>query len=73
MKQKEKNIIVLTIEKIERFNKAIAFHQSFESPDRLAIQQYCDKKEAVAKFLFDYLLSLDLKKELQHYALEMAA
>ena len=64
---KEKNAIVQLIEKIERLNKMIRLHEGYEEPDRLAIQQYKDMKDDLAKFLFDSLLQFDLKKQIKEY------
>ncbi|MFN0012951.1 MAG: hypothetical protein ACKVU2_00250 [Saprospiraceae bacterium] len=47
--------IVRILEVIERANKAIAFHKSFEESDDLAIKQYQKLKEQASKDLFEML------------------
>ncbi|WP_206513076.1 hypothetical protein [Larkinella soli] len=48
-------LILSTLELIERTTKAIGYHQSFESPDRLAIDQYTELRERHLAFLAELL------------------
>jgi hypothetical protein len=45
------------LEKIERMNKAIGFHQSMENPDMLAIAQYEKMKQDLINSLFELLFA----------------
>lgn len=50
-----------TLEKIERMNKAIAFHKATNSPDLLAVEQYTSLKEQFTRQLLQLLSHLDMK------------
>lgn len=53
-----------TLEKIERMNKAIAFHKAIEGPDKLAIEQYLQIKEQLTRQLLQLLEEMDLKLQM---------
>jgi hypothetical protein len=53
-----------TLEKIERMNKAIAFHKAIENTDKLAIEQYLEMKEQLTRQLLHLLEKLDLNLQL---------
>lgn len=52
--------IIRVLEVIERANKAMAFHSSFEASDELAIRQYQKIKDQASKELFDILAELGI-------------
>ena len=53
-----------TLEKIERMNKAIAFHKAMDNSDKLALDQYLQMKKQLTKQLLAMLADLDLKLQL---------
>lgn len=53
-----------TLEKIERINKAIHFHQEQASPDALAMEQYHSVKHHLTQQLVNLLSSLELNLEM---------
>ncbi len=53
-----------TLEKIERMNKAIAFHKAMENTDKLALEQYVQIKEQLTQQLLDALAEMDLKLQM---------
>ncbi len=55
--------VLSTLEQIERMNKAIAFHQSFETPDQLAIEQYQYLKNDFTRQLVELLKQLNIAVE----------
>jgi len=57
--------IVRILEIIERMNKAIAFHKSFEAPDDLAIEQYQEIKNQVTQELFELLAEMEVYPPVQ--------
>lgn len=50
-----------TLEKIERMNKAIAFHKAMENPDKLALEQYEQLKKELTKQLLSLFKDMDIK------------
>lgn len=52
-----------TLEKIERLNKAIHFHQVMENKDDLAIEQYQELKAQLTQQLLKLLNGMDLNLE----------
>ncbi len=56
--------ILNTLQKIERINKAIAFHKAMDLPDALAIEQYKQVKEQLAKQLIGLLENIDVKLQM---------
>ena len=69
----DKNNIIDIIEKIERLNNAIDFHQTAEQPNILAIEQYQDMKDDLVIFLFSLLKSLKLNRPLESYMMAQMA
>jgi hypothetical protein len=53
-----------TLEKIERMNKAIAYHKAMNNPDLLAVEQYESLKEHLTRQLLQLLSNLDLKLQM---------
>jgi len=56
--------IVQTLEKVERLNRAIEFHEQQEEVDQLAVEQYRTVKAQLTEQLIDILRSLNLDLEL---------
>jgi len=56
--------IVQTLEKVERLNRAIDFHEQQEEVDQLAVEQYRTVKAQLTEQLIDILRSLNLDLEL---------
>ncbi|MEK7256759.1 MAG: hypothetical protein AAB316_18540 [Bacteroidota bacterium] len=50
-----------TLEKIQRMNRAIAFHRAIANPDRLAIEQYQRLKNDFTQQLLELLGEMDLR------------
>ncbi|MBK7873882.1 MAG: hypothetical protein IPJ74_26125 [Saprospiraceae bacterium] len=53
-----------TLEKIERINNAIHFHQEQQKPDKLAIDQYQSLKSGLTQQLVELLAKLELNLEI---------
>jgi hypothetical protein len=53
-----------TLEKIERMNKAVAFHKAIDNPDKLAIEQYKQMKRQLSTQLVQLLAEMDLELKL---------
>lgn len=53
-----------TLEKIERVNNAIHFHQEQVTPDLLAIEQYLSIKNNLTQQLLELLAGIELKLEI---------
>ncbi len=50
-----------TLEKIERMNKAAAFHQTQPDADQLAINQYLSIKKELTNQLLSLLAAMDVR------------
>jgi hypothetical protein len=50
-----------TLEKIERVNKAAAFHQIQADADQLAINQYLNLKKELTNQLLSLLATMDIR------------
>lgn len=60
--QNELQIEILhTLEKIERVNKAAAFHRIQPDPDLLAINQYLNLKKELTNQLLSLLATMDVR------------
>ncbi len=53
-----------TLAKIERLNKAIAFHKATDNPDKLAIEQYYEVKKDLTESLLKLFEEMDLKLQM---------
>lgn len=53
-----------TLEKIERINGTIHFHQAQATPDLLAIEQYLSIKNNLTQQLLELLASIELRLEI---------
>lgn len=57
-------LIVSTLELIERVNKAIAVHQSYGSPDKMAMEQYIELREKHLTFLTELMQDFGVEAHL---------
>ena len=66
MEIRDKKMIEIfnTLEKIERINSAIHFHQEQATPDSFAIEQYLSIKNNLTRQLLELLAHIELKLEI---------
>lgn len=57
-------LIVSTLELIERMNKAIEIHQSYGTPDKMAMEQYIELRENHLTFLTELMQDLGVEAHL---------
>ena len=57
-------LIVSTLELIERMNQAIEIHQSYGTPDKMAMEQYIELRENHLTFLTELMQDLGVEAHL---------